>query len=564
MMQVFLHTAGTFVDLAALAAVIGMAWCILTLSPGRSIPEITAARMHRFLIASLVLLLMSSIDSLIQRALEMSGLGVLSVVPLLPTVIFKSHYGSMWMIRIAGLFAALVTVIAGRRWSGTRLFGIVLFCSAALIAFSRSASGHPADFGDLSSRQIADWLHLLAVSCWAGTLLASFYLFAPSQARSNQGDIPFIEGIADRFYLSFGPLLAILVGTGIYTARATVGSLQGLVTTTYGRLLFAKLAILAILALRSVIPPSRGNDDAGYLMTFLKRSRIDAVLMTWILLIVSQIVHTIPAVHQAHLAQAAEPQDTAKEGEQPLVTLATDPPRIIAGSPVRMTVSLRDHNNRPLQGIELSHERILHAIIISRDLSFFAHIHAEDIGPVTASMLKEAVLPLQFTFPRPGEYLMGLDFAANDESFSKTVPVMVAEAPAMGSPAVDLSRIKIFGDYHVSLELPPGGARAGTDTLLRFVIQKNGKAVTDLEPYLGASMHLAVVSIDRKSFIHAHGELPGEGHSHQDHLHAAAPAKFGPEIDADLVMPVKGIYKIFSQVQHKGKVLLFDFMIEVQ
>jgi hypothetical protein len=32
----------------------------------------------------------------------------------------------------------------------------------------------------------------------------------------------------------------------------------------------------------------------------------------------------------------------------------------------------------------------------------------------------------------------------------------------------------------------------------------------------------------------------------------------------DIVFPVKGVYKIFSQVKHEGKVLLFDFMVTVQ
>ncbi len=564
MIQTMLHTAGTFLDLAALSAVTGMAWFLITLAPGRTLPQIITGRMRRFLVTSLLLLLISSIDSLIQRGIEMSGLGIISILPMLPTIIFKSHYGNMWMVRIAGLFAAWCIVTAGRRWSGTGLYGLLLFCSAAVIAFSRSASGHPADFGDLSTHQIADWFHLLAVSCWAGTLLSFAYLFPPSLVTLNSKDTPFIAGVADRFYLLFGPLLAILVVTGIYNAKSTVGSFSVLVTTTYGRLLLAKLALIALLALRSIAPPSHSHDDAGYAMKFLKRSRIDALLVIWVLLIVSQIVHTIPALHQAHLAMAKEPVGTSREVGEPSVILTTDPLRIVAGSPVLITVSLRDHDNRPLQGLMLSHERILHAIIISRDLSFFAHIHAEDIGPVTAAMLKNAVLPLQFTFPRAGEYLMGFDFAANDDSFSKTVSVTVVEAPVMSSPAVDLSHTKNFGEYRVSLELPPGGARAGTDTLLKFVIQKNGKAVTDLEPYLGASMHLAVVSIDRKSFIHAHGELPGEDHSHHDHLHAAAPARFGPEIDAEVVMPVKGIYKIFSQVQHKGKVMLFEFMVDVQ
>ena len=89
--------------------------------------------------------------------------------------------------------------------------------------------------------------------------------------------------------------------------------------------------------------------------------------------------------------------------------------------------------------------------------------------------------------------------------------------------------------------------------------------MTDLEPYLGAAMHLAVVPTSLNLFIHAHGLTPGEPHTNHDHLHTTAPPdKFGPEIESDIVFPAKGIYKIFSQVKHQGKVLLFDFMVDVQ
>jgi len=112
MIQVILHTAGTILDLAALASVTGIAWCLMALMPGGTVPEIIIIRMRRFLVAGLSLLVVSSIDSLIQRGIEMSGLSIMSVLPMLPTIIFKSHYGNMWMVRIAGLLAAWLVVIA--------------------------------------------------------------------------------------------------------------------------------------------------------------------------------------------------------------------------------------------------------------------------------------------------------------------------------------------------------------------------------------------------------------------------------------------------------------------
>jgi hypothetical protein len=73
-----------------------------------------------------------------------------------------------------------------------------------------------------------------------------------------------------------------------------------------------------------------------------------------------------------------------------------------------------------------------------------------------------------------------------------------------------------------------------------------------------------VVPADLRRFIHAHGIIPGESHTALGHVHVESSERFGPEIDAVVVFPVKGIYKIFSQVKHRGKVILFDFMVNVQ
>jgi hypothetical protein len=160
---------------------------------------------------------------------------------------------------------------------------------------------------------------------------------------------------------------------------------------------------------------------------------------------------------------------------------------------------------------------------------------------------------------------VGIDFATEDNFFSRTFPLHVYSAPEMGRPKMDFSKQKNFDSYKVTLSTMPVDIHSGEATTLRYVIEKNGKPLTNLEPFLGASMHLAVVSEDLKVFIHAHGSVPGSPHDHHDHMHAPPPPeKFGPEIESDVVFPAKGVYKVFSQVKHQGKVLLFDFMVKVQ
>jgi hypothetical protein len=102
---------------------------------------------------------------------------------------------------------------------------------------------------------------------------------------------------------------------------------------------------------------------------------------------------------------------------------------------------------------------------------------------------------------------------------------------------------------------------------------KEGKPVSDIEPYLSAAMHLAVINEGRGNyFVHAHGDRPDAAQhtGHAGHMashmgHSSPPgAVYGPEIEAHVVFPAKGTYKIFSEIRHQGKVRLLDFMVNVQ
>ena len=224
MIQGVMRSIGTFLDLAALTALIGTAWCLLWIVPPakEASPSIFSARLRRLLLVCLAALVISSIVGLFQRSMEMSGIGVTAVLPVLPAVLSKSHYGSIWFVRMAGLAAAWIVVLAGGRSLNSRISGVLLLLSGAVIAFSRSASGHPADFGDLSPQQLADWLHLLAVSSWGGGLLALAASLTSSLTAEDSLSQQVVAGMADRFYVLFGPVLTVLVFTGLYNAPDSI------------------------------------------------------------------------------------------------------------------------------------------------------------------------------------------------------------------------------------------------------------------------------------------------------------------------------------------------------
>jgi len=254
------------------------------------------------------------------------------------------------------------------------------------------------------------------------------------------------------------------------------------------------------------------------------------------------------------------------KGDEVIVDLETDPARIKAGSPATIFLFVKDLDGKPLQDLTITHDRLLHVIITSQDFSVFAHIHPEDLGPITPEMIKTARFPVHYTFPKAGQYLIAVDSAVKDSPFSEHFSVDVTGEPQTGSLKKDFAREKRFGNYLVTLSSTPERISSGKEVTLSYLIKKNGMPVNDLQPYLSAPMHIAVISADLNNFIHAHGELPGTSspQSHGSHHHMTVPEEFGPRIEAHLSFPAKGVYQIFAEVKHQGKVMLTSFMVEVE
>ncbi|MDA8084350.1 MAG: hypothetical protein M0024_11900 [Nitrospiraceae bacterium] len=265
--------------------------------------------------------------------------------------------------------------------------------------------------------------------------------------------------------------------------------------------------------------------------------------------------------HDMHILTHA-----AKTGEV-TASITTDPADITTGKSVTILITLKDPAGKPLQGLTVHHDRLLHVIIAGSDFTEFLHIHPEDFGPITPEMKKTARFPVKVTFPKAGRYIVGVDFMAGNRNYSRHSTITVAGGPELGPLKTDLTREKRFGDLAVTLSSSPEKITAGKETVLHYRFTSEGKPVTDLEPYLSAPMHLAIISADLTQFIHTHGEIPGmQGMSHDagHMMHMEVPKMFGPEVDVHVVFPTKGIYQVFGQVGHQGKVIATGFMVQVE
>jgi hypothetical protein len=207
---------------------------------------------------------------------------------------------------------------------------------------------------------------------------------------------------------------------------------------------------------------------------------------------------------------------------------------------IRLTVT---NNGARVENFEVSHEKLLHLIVVSKDLSYFNHIHPEYKG--------DGVFEIKNELPAGGEYRMVADFKpTNGSSMSKMAWVTV-EGDTAQPIAVTVDEIleKTVEGTHVALSIEPGPA-AGEKCTLKFTLTDGDTQlpISDLEPYLGSIGHVVVLSEDGERYLHVHA-LEGQGS--------------GPEALFETEFPESGVYKIWGQFQRNGKVVTVPFVVEV-
>jgi hypothetical protein len=96
------------------------------------------------------------------------------------------------------------------------------------------------------------------------------------------------------------------------------------------------------------------------------------------------------------------------------------------------------------------------------------------------------------------------------------------------------------GGYTVTLD---GELAAGAESALSFSVSRDGRPVTDLEPYLGASGHLVALRAGDLAYLHVHPQDDPDGIT----FHTQAPST--------------GTYRLYLDFKHGGTVHTAEFTV---
>jgi hypothetical protein len=186
-----------------------------------------------------------------------------------------------------------------------------------------------------------------------------------------------------------------------------------------------------------------------------------------------------------------------------------------------------------------THDRNLHLIVVRRDLAGFQHLHPRLDG--------DGTWRVALTVPAAGQYRFFADFRPADRAQALTLGV---DVPAPGgyapTPLPAVSRTATVDGYTVDLT---GDLTAGTASRLTLRVSRDGRPVTDLQPYLGAYGHLVALRDGDLAYLHVHPDgAPGDGRT-------AA----GPQVTFFAEVPSVGTYRLYLDFQHDGAVRTAEF-----
>lgn len=259
-----------------------------------------------------------------------------------------------------------------------------------------------------------------------------------------------------------------------------------------------------------------------------------------------------PATAVAHDTHGAEESDTtqpAADGaadipgglmiSQDGYTLALAEPAAAAGDDVPVTFTITGPDGEAVTAYDVEHEKQLHLIAVRRDFTGFQHVHPELSPDGTWST------ELDLT---PGQWRLFADFKATGaDGLTLGADLAVAGSYEPAERAGETRTAKV-DDYTVTLD---GDLSAGADAKLTLSVERNGKPVTDLEPYLGAYGHLVALRSGDLAYLHVHPDGTPEDGTTQP----------GPDVVFYAAVPSAGSYHLYLDFKHQGVVRTAAFTV---
>ena len=265
-----------------------------------------APRWNRLAVAGWLTFLLSAI---LQLGLTTAQMGDLPLAEsfeghALADALFGTHFGAVWRARLvllAGLLAAGTcgAVLFRRKARGlSRVVDVTAVLLAVALLASLVATGHAQTTERHGWLLPTDMLHAGAAGAWPGGLVPLVILLA--RARRQPEWVSAATTITRRFSRLSVVAVGVLALSGTVNAYILVGTLPGLWTSVYGRLLVGKVALfltmIALGAMNKRLIEDRSAENAAATVYHLWRNvAVECAVAVGVLLLTEALAMSMPA-----------------------------------------------------------------------------------------------------------------------------------------------------------------------------------------------------------------------------------------------------------------------------
>jgi hypothetical protein len=221
-------------------------------------------------------------------------------------------------------------------------------------------------------------------------------------------------------------------------------------------------------------------------------------------------------------------------------TLALAERALPAGPATPVGFRILGSGGEPVLDYDVEHDVDLHLIAVRRDLSGFQHVHPE-LGSDGVWRIPLAL--------EPGDWRLFADFTPSALGENLTLGADLS-VPGEYSPAA-LPAESLTTEVDGFTVVLTGSLEPGLESELTLSVSRDGRPVTDLQPYLGAFGHLVVLRDGDLAYLHAHPVDEAAG----------VTATSGPHVRFATTAPSAGDYRLFLDFKHDGVVRTAAFTV---
>lgn len=190
--------------------------------------------------------------------------------------------------------------------------------------------------------------------------------------------------------------------------------------------------------------------------------------------------------------------------------------------------------------LEIQHEKKIHLIIVSEDLSSFRHLHPAE--------LPDGSYTLTDTFQHGGNYILYADYKPNATDKQVTMQTIKVSGKEKVPAVYEQRRLQSKANgYTVELKPADTSITSNKEVMMTAEIHDASGLITPdkLENYLGEKAHMVIIGVSNKKYLHVH------------------PMLMGNELMLHTTFPEAGIYRAWLEFKKDGKVNVADFVIKV-